>query len=223
MKRLNLIIAAFAALVSSHATAQILSDNESYSRFELSFVSQMQKTSASNSGINLSSEEKPKGIAVGFIHGFKLNAPYLFFETGANATFTHLKDSQGANHDLVETTGNYINIAIPANLAVKLKFTNLLQVIPFAGANFKFNLLAKEQVDAIGFNEKINLFDNDYGYDSNRFQFGLNVGVGVNLFKRLYVGYKFQPDIVKFTTLEVENVDIDSKTSNHYFTVGLNF
>ncbi|MCQ2228147.1 MAG: PorT family protein [Bacteroidales bacterium] len=221
MKLLSFIIAAFAALVSSHATAQILSDNESYSRFELSFVSQMQKTSAS--GFDITAEESPKGFAIGFIHGFKLNAPLLFFETGANATFTHLRDTQGDGIDYAETTGNYINVAIPANLSIKLQFTNRLQVIPFAGANLKFNLLAKEQVDAIGYNEDINFFDNDYGYDSNRFQFGLNIGAGVNLFKRLYVGYKFQPDLVKFTTLEVGDVDIDSKTSNHYITVGLNF
>lgn len=219
MKRFSLVIAAFAALLSTNATAQILSDNESYSRLEFSFVSQTQKTSASATDITISEEESPKGFAIGFIHGFKLGAPLLFFETGANSTYTHLKSTQNE----VETIGNYINVAVPANLAIKLKFTNILQINPFAGANLKFNLLAKEDVNTYGFNEKINFFDNDLGYDSNRFQFGLNIGVGVNLFQRLYVGYKFQPDLVKFATLDVENVDIDSKTRNHYITVGLNF
>jgi len=219
MKRLQVLIAAFAALCAGNANAQIFSDNESYSRVELSFVSQIQKTSASVSSISVSAEEKPKGVAIGFIHGFKMNCP-LFVETGATATFTHLKNTY---EDDMEATGNYINVAVPVNFAMKLHFSDNLTLSPFFGPNLKFNILAKENIDGYPCVE-IDYFDNEYGFESKRFQFGLNIGIGATLSKHWYVGYKFQPDLTNFTTFDItDDVSADFKTQSHYITLGFAF
>lgn len=65
--------------------------------------------------------------------------------------------------------------------------------------------------------EKYNLLKEEEG-DAKIFQFGLNLGVGVNIDK-FYVGYTFQPDLSPYQ----KEGGLKIKTINNYVTVGINF
>jgi hypothetical protein len=89
-----------------------------------------------------------------------------------------------------------VNIAVPVNLAYKIGLNDNISVVPFVGVNFKLNLLAKEKYEDDEASESFSYFDkDDVGSDAqwNRFQFGGQLGVGIN-FKKLYLGYQFQWD-----------------------------
>jgi len=214
MKKIISIFAVAAFLFSANAKAQLVNDTEGYQRIEASFA--VQKFITEND--NHSEEDKTKGFELGFIKGISLtNRIPLFLELGGQLTWTHSKDEV----DNVDNKVTFMNIAIPVNVAYKFAFANSenITIVPFVGPNFKFNVIGKEKWG----DEKVSyLSKDDMGGKDNRaniFQVGLNLGVGVNIAQRLYVGYRFQPDFTKY----IEIGSIENKTRTNYLTLGINF
>lgn len=205
MKKITLIIAAIAALFSTNANAQLKNDTEGYQRYEASFVAQ-------KFDWGHDAETKLKGFELGYINGINLTTKLpLFLELGGQLTWTH------ANDDIMvgEIKHTFMSLAIPVNAAYKLAFASseTVTIVPFIGPNFKFNLIGKEKYDGEKFSY---LSKDDMGDDrAKRFQVGMNLGVGVNINKTLYIGYHFQPDFADY----LDGV----KAKTNYITVGVNF
>ncbi|MBP5420243.1 MAG: hypothetical protein J6Y72_10585 [Bacteroidales bacterium] len=152
---------------------------------------------------------------------------------------------------------NFFNISIPVNLAYRINVADAFSIQPFAGLNMKVNILGKAQYDYnvkystkygsdsdsgsydLDFFAKTKVDDNYEQYffgesddhKANRFQLGLNIGCGFNIAKILYVGYTFQPDLVKYSNAAYYDYDghdeiektYKVKTRSNVITVGINF
>ena len=224
MRILNMMLCAAAATVAIDAAAQLENDTEGYRRVEASFA-------ASHYDFNENVDndyEHPKGFELGYLQGINLTSKMpLFLELGGNITWTHAKEeweSAGVEYKDKET---FMNLNIPLQAAYKFAFTNsAFKVLPFFGFNFKFNLLGKEKLEVGNTEEKSSYFDKDdmggKDYTANRFQLGLNMGVGVNI-NAFYVGWRFQPDLIKYIKTDTGNGTYKVSSTTNFITVGLNF
>lgn len=212
---------------------------------------------------------KSKGFALEYMQGVNVtNKIPLFLEPGIQAGFYHATDdktqSYAIDHELTSNGDvvkyeweteyveedytikrNYLNISIPVNVAYKFAFESSenFTIVPFIGPNFKFNLLGVSKYASGGETAKINHFKDTEvlgNEKARRLQVGLNLGIGVNICQKLYVGYKFQPDFhcyykssdefvkninnaLENTYYEVTAVDSEVKSKTQFLTVGLNF
>ena len=210
MKKITMLFAAVVAMFGMKANAQLVNDTEGWTRVEASFAVQ---------SLGDNDPLKTKGFELGYIKGINLttNLP-LFLELGGQLAWTHKKDSYEVVNQDIDIKYTFMSLAIPVNVAYKFAFSSSdnFTIVPFVGPNFKFNLIGKEKVD----DEKISYFDeDDMGKDNTarRFQVGLNLGVGVNISQKLYVGYRFQPDFMHYFDND------EAKSHANYITLGINF
>ncbi len=152
------------------------------------------------------------GFSFGYSHGFSIskNAP-LFLEVAPFVTY-------GFGDTIVGTTGgdvvpgdiSYLGLNVPINLTYKWAVNQSdFSLVPFVGINLRGNLIAKATSDyASG---ELDFFD---AYDAKRFQFGGQIGLGMN-YKKLYVGLGYTFDISEFAE--------QTKISMFNISVGLNF
>lgn len=232
MRILSMIMCAAAASVAINAAAQLENDTEGYRRIEASFAA-----SHYDNGENQDADiEHPKGFEIGYLQGINLTSKMpLFLELGGNVTWTHSKEENNWNESGVEiekeTKNTFMNVNIPVQAAYKFAFTNsAFKILPFFGFNFKFNIIGKykehKEAEFMGVEQetdtKISYFDKDdmgsKDATANRFQLGLNMGVGVNI-NSFYVGWRFQPDMIKY----IKHDDDKVSSNTNFITVGLNF
>ena len=213
MKSIKLLALSALAVFAVDASAQLTKNTEEWTRVELSFNAQKMKAKDDDHSTD---GQKTKGAAVAFMKGVNLTTKLpLFLDLGARLTWNHAKESRTGGDE----KWTFMNIAVPVNAAYKLSFASSpVTIVPFFGPNFKFNFLARHKWEGSdGHDVKHNLFKEDEG-DAKIFQFGLNLGVGVNI-RKFYVGYHFQPDLSSFQ----KDGDYKVKTLNNYVSVGLNF
>ncbi len=226
MKAIKFLAVAVLATFAANASAQLTKDTKGWTRVEVSFDAQKMKLkNGSNSSEN--EGDKTKGAAIAFMKGVNITTKMpLFLELGARLSWTHQKDSWSETFYGVsrsyESKTTFMNIAVPVNAAYKFSFaSSAINVVPFFGPNFKFNFYGRtketETVDGKETENKYKWLSED-GADARIFQFGLNLGVGVNI-NKFYVGYTFQPDLSSY----VKNGDYKLKTINNYISVGVNF
>ena len=214
MKAIKFLAIAILTSFAVEASAQLTKDLTEWTRFEVSFDAQRFKYKGEGveaDGIT------PKGASIAVMKGISLtnNLP-IFLDLGGRLSWTHSKDS----YDKGDEKCTFMNIAIPVEAAYKFAFASApnVKIVPFFGPNFKFNFLARRKWEPTkGDDVKANLFKEENG-DARIFQFGLNLGLGVNL-RKFYVGYNFQPDLSSFK----KDGDNKTKTINNYITVGVNF
>lgn len=213
MKSIKFIAIAIFAAMTANASAQLTKDTQGWTRLELSF--EAQKLKYKDGSITWDSEEKQKGVSLAFMKGVNITSKMpLFLDLGARLSWLHSKDEfEGGDS---KTT--FMNVAVPVNAAYKLSFASSpISIVPFFGPNFKFNFYGRTK-ETVGDEEiKTKWLDKD-GMDARIFQFGLNLGVGVNI-QRFYVGYNFQPDISSY----VKDGDQKLKTINNFISLGVNF
>lgn len=244
MKKIRFACIAIACMAACSVVAQ------GYARLQLNFAPQVMEIkdfpeiSSSEDDEELcwdGNKLKTPGFGIGFIKGIELskNTP-LFLEVGGNLTFFHKKEKLSESEDNSSFTYtdqyNFLNLAIPVNVAYRINVADAFSVQPFAGLNMKFNIMGKEkweteEVDAknsYSASGEENFFKEGeedgsiFGQKANRFQLGLNIGCGFNIAKKLYVGYTFQPDLVKYAELKGDKT-YNVKTRCNVITVGLNF
>ena len=213
MKLIKFFAVAVLAAMTADATAQLTKDTHGWTRVELSFDAQKLKEKNNNASWD---GDKQKGAAIGFMKGINITSKMpLFLDLGARLAWLHSKDEFHGG----DTKTTFMNIAVPVNAAYKLSFASSpISIVPFFGPNFKFNFYGRTKTSYDNGKEvKTKWLDSD-GMDARIFQFGLNLGVGVNI-ERFYVGYTFQPDIVSY----VKNDGYKTKTINNFISVGINF
>ena len=141
----------------------------------------------------------------------------LFLQVGAEAVYETAEYSSDVPvFDLIFIDGRYhfMSVSIPVNVSYRLGKENF-SVEPFLGMNFRGNIIGKLKYED---GSERDFFDSE---DANRFQFGLNVGVGFNI-NKFYVGYKFTPDLTLYES-DFQFVYSDSKSSYHHISLGFNF
>lgn len=217
MKFIKFFAVAVLAAMTADASAQLTKDTQGWTRVELSFDAQKFKMKNSNTTWE---GDKQKGAAIGFMKGINITSKMpLFLDLGARLAWLHSKDewTQVGNVECSRKT-TFMNVAIPVNVAYKLSFASSpISIVPFFGPNFKFNFYGRTKTEIGDKESKIKWLSDDE-YDARIFQFGLNLGVGVNI-KSFYVGYTFQPDLSSY----VKEGDYKSKTINNLVSVGINF
>ncbi len=224
MKAIKFLAVAVLAAFAANASAQLTKDTKGWTRVEVSFDAQKMKVKDGNDSWE-SDNGKTKGAAIAFMKGVNITSKMpLFLDLGARLSWTHSKDSYSNSVSSSDSKTTFMNIAVPVNVAYKLSFASSpINIVPFFGPNFKFNFYGRTKTTTtMGGKEteaKVKwLSDKDGGYDARIFQFGLNLGVGVNI-NKFYVGYTFQPDLSSY----VKDDDYKLKTINNYVSVGINF
>ena len=139
----------------------------------------------------------------------------LFLQVGAEAVY----ETADYDSDFPDDMGHFIDgryhfmsVSIPVNVSYRFGKENF-SVEPFLGMNFRGNIIAKMKYED---GSEYDYFD----WGANRFQFGMNAGIGFNIYK-FYVGYKFTPDFTNYE--DGDFFSADSKSSYHHLSVGFNF
>ena len=225
---------------------------DSYNRFQINFAPRTMeiKDIKWNKDDNERGWEDAKlkspGFGVGLIHGIGLsNTLPIFLETGANATF-HIKSYDESEDKYYSVTSSYLflDLSIPIEAVYRIQLNDKISFDPHFGFNLKFNILGLEKGEIENWKNtveyKVRFFgDSEYDgdeekgdhyfgegdkYKAKRFQFGLNVGVAVNL-GGVRLGWAFQPDLSKYalTNDEYSDKDKDVKTRCQILSVGFTF
>ena len=133
------------------------------------------------------------GITLGYLESYHiLEGLPVFVEYGANIQYLYGKEPMsgieimGIEFDTDYKT-NLFAINVPVNVSMRLSFeNNTIAVTPFAGLNFRLNLMGKQVVRTEDIEVETKIFDksDDDGAlgDAafNRLQLGLNFGVAVS-------------------------------------------
>lgn len=121
----------------------------------------------------------------------------LALEYGGKVAWLHKIENKP---DFEVERNTYLYASLPLNVTKAIEIGNTgLKVSPLFGLNFKFNIIGnfKEKSKRTGYETKTNYLDRENKNAANIFQLGMNVGVGAT-FRRLYVGFTFQPDFTKY-------------------------
>ncbi len=164
------------------------------------------------------------GFSAGYTYGINIDKSLpLFVEVGGELNYvggtstifvTHPKSLYCTHAKL-----GMMNMQVPVNVTYNIPVVEGLDIAPFAGVDFKLNLMGNMNVE----DEGCNLFDGDdvsrlcYTYigkiipvkkdidaTANRFQMGLNLGVNFIIAKKYSIGYRFMTDITRYYSLNEE-------------------
>lgn len=158
-----------------------------------------------------------KGVDLGVLFAkniAKCNLP-LYLEYGLEASWNKFS----AYDYYVEETAkyNFMSLSVPVNIAYKLYISDTdIAISPYIGLNAKYHVLGKVKWDG----ETEDFFED--GEDVNRFQLGLNMGLGIS-FNRIYLGYRYQSDIMPFIEVSDDDFNYKVKTHSNMITIGYNF
>ncbi len=217
MRKRTILATLAMAAVAINASAQLKNNSDGYNRIQASFAAG-RVTESIDGSENLNT----RGASLSYISGVNLTTKIpLFLEIGGRLTFTKGSDDvkgydEEDDNELLykyEQTNTLMDISVPCNLAYKIAFySSGVEIIPFFGPNFKFNLIGKQKTKEMKYGETTettcSFYDEDDMGDNKakRFQFGLNLGVGFRL-NSIYLGYQIQPDLspyVKFDNYKLK-------------------
>lgn len=183
------------------------------------------------------------GFGINYTHGFGLSqSTPIFIETGINANFgfgstdTQLTFSDGYDDysGKLELKAQNINLQVPVNFVYRIAASDDVTIAPYAGLNFKFNIVTKVKAKASVDGESMesdwySLFSGDdmeecFGDDGtgNRFQMGWHVGVGVQ-YKPLYLGLSYGTDFIAAYSHKFNGKSAKVSTGNLTVNLGYTF
>lgn len=153
------------------------------------------------------------------------NTP-LFIEYGLGVqyyftTIDHEDKNKWAVNDY-DLKYNMLSVKVPVNITYKWHISNSsIDILPFAGLSFRFNILGKKKPEAYGDGElnldkdDYNLFDKDDMKSKDatwkRFQVGWHIGVNARFNEKLLLGLSYGTDfseIVKKTKLHTTSITL---------------
>lgn len=133
------------------------------------------------------------GITLGYLESYHVwKGLPIFVEYGANIQYLYgkekMSDIEIMNFEFdTDYKTNIFALNVPVNLAMRLSFeNNTIAVTPFAGLNFRLNLMGKQVCSVEDFEVETKIFnksDDDGAAGNaafNRLQLGLNIGVAVS-------------------------------------------
>ena len=123
------------------------------------------------------------GGSFNYLHGFGLSATLpIYIETGASLGFATRDNDSGS-------WGGYGTLEVPVNCTYRFSIPNTeLRLLPFAGLNFKGNLMGTADVAS---DTQEWFTDSDF----RRFQLGWQIG-GALEFKKLYAALSYGTDFI---------------------------
>lgn len=220
MKNLKVLFAAAFIAISAPAFAQFANsgssssstDTEDYNRVSITYNNiDLSPDGGDGFGLN--------GVGVDYIHGFSLSSELpLFIETGAKFTAAFHSESLDDGYEDFDMKYTFMSLAVPVNVAYKFAIGEDMSIQPYAGLNFKFNVVGKIKASYDGDSESWSVFDKDdmdeleMGDTWKRFQLGWHIGAGLN-YKQFYVGLSYGTDFIK----------IAKKTNTGTFAVGVGY
>lgn len=217
----------------NRSTSGVIKDTSNYSHFGVSYVNRTYSYDVKGA-----EDYSSNGIGVNYITGISLSKDMpIFLQTGARVDLgfgTIDKEDSPYGVDMKVTT---LSAAIPANIAYKFTLNEgRTTITPYAGLNFKFNILGKgkfdtddedddyeyyaydDEEDEGSDDDTINFFDKkDMGGKDGvwkRFQLGWQIGATV-AFNSFYVNVEYGTD---FSELAKK-----LKTSTFAIGAGFNF
>ena len=194
-----------------------IANAEGYNRVALSYDWQHYSMNKEYTG-DKSEGRSLNGFGINYAHGFGV-AENMFIETGLNFNFGFgtekgEKASYGDYWFQSQQKMTNINFRIPVNFVYRINVSDDFKIAPYAGINFKLNLvskikdtfdgnLSKSELEDLGYEEakwvnlysdsKENMGDKDYTW--NRFQMGWQVGVGFE-YQKYYLGVQYGTDFI---------------------------
>lgn len=250
----------FIAAIMLCFTSVVFAQNENYRKLYFSFNTG--ETNVKGIGVvsNASIKEQLGGIrklgsmggALGFSYAFNLKkSEPLFLEVGSELGYYSDKENTTVDNRDLELKTTFMNFQFPINLTYHIQVFDNLRIAPYAGINFKWNLLGKIDIDR----QTYDMFETEkartvaqrftpsdlpqrldknlpaevdgsfYDGTANRFQFGLNLGVNVLVSDNFYLGYRYQPDLTSYykfkKTLSGKSGGLTFTSNNHYFSIGV--
>lgn len=186
------------------------------------------------------------GFGLNYTHGFGV-AENMFVETGLNFNMGFGKDDIG---DKLTEDGFYfqdqrkmnnINLRIPINFVYRFNVADKFSISPYAGINFKFNLVSKVKYtfdtnipedilleEGIEEGEWINLFSDskenmeDKDYTWNRFQMGWQAGVNFE-YSKYVLGVQYGTDFIPAYSHKFDDGKMKVNSSALSISVGYTF
>lgn len=128
----------------SRSTSGVIKDTSNYSHFGVSYVNRTYSVDVKGA-----ENYSTNGVGINYITGISLSKETpIFFQTGARVDLgfgTIDKEDSAYGVDMKVTT---LSAAIPANIAYKFTLNDgRMTITPYAGLNFKFNILGKGKLD----------------------------------------------------------------------------
>ncbi len=174
---------------------------------------------------------KAKGISAEFIKGQPIGHSSWLAEYGGRFSWSHAVSKYTDSFTNETKRSTFLNISLPLCAAYQFRLRNEeWRITPFFGPNFKFNLMASYK-DVVRDNDmslisksKVNYLNREERHPANIFQFGLDMGIGFT-FRKLYIGYTFQPDLTKFidSGWTFSGEAPNCKTRSSILSVGITF
>ncbi len=96
---------------------------------------------------------------------------------------------------------SFYNLKIPLNIAFRFPVSDGFWIVPYGGANVKWNIYGEEKItDIHGHSETYKIFDDHRMIDNdyNRFQLGYQAGIKLILARCVSVGAAWKADITPF-------------------------
>jgi len=204
------VLLAAALLVAGASVANA----EGYNRVSMSYDWQHFSMNKDYTGSDKSEGRSLNGFGLNYNHGFGV-AENMFVEAGLNFNFgfgtENLSEKQEVNGYSFQEKQKMtnINMRIPVNFVYRFNLTDDFTLAPYAGINFKLNLVSKIK-DTLDTNwdeydnsdEKwVNLYSDseenmgDKDATWNRFQMGWQVGVGLS-YQKYYLGIEYGTDFI---------------------------
>jgi len=233
MKSLNLIAAATLLAVCTTASAQFSNSPSSSAQtadtqgWSAVYVQWNPTTVAIEN--NQMDDPSLTAFSIGYNRATNIarNTP-LFVEYGLGIQyyFTSVDYDDEKNpwhHAYYDRKFNMLSVKVPVNLTYKWHLSNSnIDLLPFAGLNFRFNILGKEKLKSNAEHEipsddkdDFNLFDKDDMGSKDatwkRFQVGWQIGVNARFNEKLLIGISYGTDfseIVKKTKLHTTSITL---------------
>lgn len=208
----------FAQYENANSGSVLVLESKSYTRIAAGYLMGHESWKYSGfDGADIATKEANKdiknfnGFRFSVIEGIHLTRRIpLFLETGLNFDFGTRKYSDSeSDHGFTyswKQTDTYFAMAVPVNMTYKFIFRNGFHIAPYAGFNFKFNIIGKSTMkDEASYqgqteseSHSVNWFKSDednMGENGayTRFQFGGQVGVNFG-YKILNIGLGYQWD-----------------------------
>lgn len=196
-------VAASAQIVSS-SSRKIVTETKEFTNYSRIFVSYAPMSFSGDIGKHM---DTATGFALGWQGGWSVSKIIpLYVEGGLNLRYCFYSKN--------EETDNYLSLNLPVNIAYKFSIPGVdgLSLVPYLGLHLTGSILGTATVD----DETYNFFSEDDMGDNtaNRFQFGWQIGVGVN-YKSLYLGVGYSAEFTQYFE--------DVNTGGLTLSLGLNF
>ncbi len=212
MKKLILAVAALAMCASASVAADYNRVGISYNNDHYGYNKDLKTKDFDGFSLN--------GIGIDYRHGFGLGEKPMFIETGASFNFNFGSPTtyESESHKEITKYQN-MNLLVPVNFVYKFTITDDFSIAPYAGINFKLNLVSKSKEKGEYFNApEDNYEDKDWtnwysdkedkgvgkNQTWNRFQMGWQIGVGFQ-YKPFYLGLQYGTDFIPAYSHKFEN------------------